>query len=268
MKVAIAQIDCQPGEVEANLAHMVSYVSRAREASCQLVVFPELSDTGYWPEKFAACAEPWPGETFNALSNAAAEHSIGVVAGLSERAGESVYNSLAFFGPAGELLGKYRKTHLYSPPPASEAEHFAAGEQIEVVEFGGIRWGLSICYDLRFPEVYRLLSASGAEVLLNIAAWPIARPTHWDYLTRARAIENQAFVVAANRTGQDGPFRMLGQSRIVTPMGETLAAADAGEQMLVGDIDLALVEEFRSKLPALTDSRPELYRRLAKSVSS
>jgi len=262
MKVAIAQIDCQAGDVSANVAHMVDFVRRAQDASCQLVVFPELSDTGYWPKKFACCAEPWPGPAYDALSSAAAEHCIAVAAGLSERAGESIYNSLAFFDSTGQLISKYRKIHLFSCAPANEAEYFAAGDGFVVVDYGGIRWGLSICYDLRFPELYRLLTTAGAQVLINIAAWPTARPTHWDYLSRARAIENQAFVVAANRAGKDGPFRILGHSQFVTPMGETIAKAGADEQLLAAEIDLSLVEEFRATIPALADRRPELYRLL------
>lgn len=259
MKIAIAQIECQPGDIAANISHMVQSVELAQEEGCQLVVFPELSDTGYWPEKLAEYAKPWPDPAYEALRAASAEHSIAVVAGLSERVGVSIYNSLVFFDTSGELTGKYRKIHLFSPPPASEPKYCTPGSDISLVDFGGIRWGLTICYDLRFPELHRILTIDGAQVLLNVAAWPAARPTHWDHLTRARAIENQAFVVAANRVGSDGPFQFHGHSRVVSPTGELLAEAGEDEELLVAEIDTSLIEAFRSTIPALADRRPDMY---------
>lgn len=259
MKIAIAQIECQPGDIAANTSHMVQSVELAQERDCQVVVFPEMSDTGYWPEQLAAKSEPWPDPAYEALRAASAEHSIAIMAGLSERVGVSVYNSLVYFDPRGELSGKYRKIHLFSPPPAQEPRHYTPGSDISLVAFGGLRWGLTICYDLRFPELYRVLTIDGADVLLNVAAWPAARPTHWDYLTRARAIENQAFVVAANRVGSDGPFQFHGHSRVVSPMGEVIAEAGEDEELLVAELDPSLIESFRSTIPALADRRPDMY---------
>ena len=259
MKVALAQIDCEFGEVTANVTHMVDSVRKAAADGCQLVAFPEMSDTGYWPQRFAECAQPWPGVAYDALAAAAAENSIAIAAGLSERAGEGVYNSLAFFGTTGALVGKYRKTHLFSPLPASERVYCVAGDEFVAVEYGGIVWGLSICYDLRFPEIYRALTDAGAQVLINVAAWPDARGSHWDHLSRARAIENQAFVLAATRAGSDGPFQFLGHSRVVTPMGDLLVEAGADEQLLVADLDLDLIGQFRNTIPALHDRRGDLY---------
>lgn len=253
MRIAIAQIDCRPGDVGYNVEHMVGFVHQAKAAGCALVVFPEMSDTGYWPEKFAACAGQWPGAAQDRLSGIAAELSIAIAAGLSEREGESVYNSLAFFDADGRLVGKYRKTHLYSPPPASERDFCTAGCEGVRVNYRGFDWTLSVCYDLRFPELYRLPVCAGSQVLINVAAWPVKRPAHWDVLTRARAIENQAFFIAANRAGSDGPFKFLGHSRIITPMGDLLAEAGAAEQLITADIDPALVNKFRDTVPALAD---------------
>lgn len=253
MKIAIAQLDCRTGDPDHSLVRMVRMVGDARQAGCDVVVFPEMSDTGYWPEKFSAAALPWPGPAVDRLAEAAAEQSIAVVAGLSELDGGAVYNALAFLDADGRLLGKYRKMHLYSPPPASEHAYCRPGVEPTAVRCLGVDWGLSICYDLRFPELYRLPAISGAQVLINVAAWPVARPTHWDYLTRARAIENQAFFVAANRAGTDGPFKFLGGSRVVSPMGELLAEAGREEQLITAELDLSEVDSFRTKVPALAD---------------
>lgn len=253
MKIAIAQIECQPGDTSQNLDRMTEFVRRAGREECQAVVFPEMSDVGYLPEKFAECAQAWPGPAIDILSQAASEQSIAVIAGLSEREGESIFNSLAFIDSKGQLAGKYRKVHLYSPPPASEAIHCEPGVEAAAVRYGEWDWGLSICYDLRFPELFRRPAAAGAPIWVNVAAWPSARPTHWDYLSRARAIENQAFFIAANRAGCDGPFRFLGHSRIISPMGELLAEAGDGEEMITAEIDMQQVEAFRQKVPALAD---------------
>ncbi|TWT66882.1 (R)-stereoselective amidase [Posidoniimonas polymericola] len=253
MKIAIAQLECRPGSPSENVDRMGDFVRQARRQECDAVVFPEMSDTGYLPEKFHESAQTWPGPAIDQLSAAAADQSVAVVAGLSERDGYSIYNSLAFITADGQLVGKYRKVHLYSPPPASEAVHCAPGSEASGVRYEGVDWGLSICYDLRFPELYRRPAAAGSQIWINVAAWPSVRPTHWDYLSRARAIENQAFLVAANRAGSDGPFKFLGNSRIISPMGELLAEAGAGEEMIAAEIDLGLVEAFRKKVPSLAD---------------
>jgi predicted amidohydrolase len=238
---------------------MVDIARQAADRGCQVIVFPEMSDTGYVPERFHEWAQPWPGVSFDALASAAAESSIAILAGLCERAGERIYNSLAFFGTAGELIGSYRKIHLFSASPGSETAVCTPGDEVQVCDFAGVRWGLSICYDLRFPELYRQLSANGAMVLVNVAAWPATRPTHWDYLTRARAIENQAFVIAATRAGKDESITMLGRSRVVAPMGDLIVEAADQEELIVADLELSLVENFRNTIPALNDRREDLF---------
>jgi predicted amidohydrolase len=259
MKIALAQLDCKLGDIATNTSRMADFARQAADRGCELVVFPEMSDTGYVPERFSEWAEPWPGASFDALAAAAAESSIAIVAGLCERAGGKVYNSLAFFSPEGELIASYRKIHLFSASPGSETEACTPGDEVQVCDFAGIRWGLSICYDLRFPELYRKLSAAGATVLIDVAAWPATRPTHWDYLTRARAIENQAFLIAATRAGQDESITMLGHSRVVAPMGDLIVEAGDQEELLIADLDFALVDTFRKTIPAIEDRRVDLF---------
>jgi predicted amidohydrolase len=260
MKIALAQIDCHVGNVDANLRKCTEYAARSKTAGCDVVAFPEMSDTGYVTSLFPECAQQWPGKSYEALSAAAKTNSIAVVGGISERVGDTVYNSIAFFDPTGHLLGKYRKTHLYSPAPVNEDKYCAAGNELSLVDFGGMRWGLTICYDLRFPELYRALMLRGATVLLNCTAWPAFRPTHWDYLTRARAIENQAFFVGVNRVGIDGELTMLGHSRVVTPMGEVVAEGSVvAEELVVAEMEPRLIDEFRAMIPAIASRRPDVY---------
>ena len=262
VRVGLAQIDCAPGDVAANAATVDRFAADAWAAGCDAVFFPELSDVGYDMPAAAAHGGAWPGPGYDAARGAAERHGIAVVCGLAERAGERLFNALAAFGPNGEPAGAYRKVHLFDGEPDAEVRTFAPGEAPAWAELGGRRWGLSVCYDLRFPELYRALTVEGggAEVLVNCSAWPAARWEHWDLLTRARAVENQAYFVAANRCGVDGGLPFAGRSRVVGPTGEVIAEAGPdGEALVVADLDFAAVREFRAALPALAARRPAVY---------
>ena len=260
MKIGLAQIDCVVGDLESNCARFSGYASRAKAEGCDVVIFPEMSDTGYVPSAIRQCAQSWSGPAFAAARSAAAENAISLICGISEREEGTIFNTVAFLDAAGELRGKYRKTHLFSAPPVREDDIFAAGSELPVVVPGGLKWGLSICYDLRFPELYRALTLEGAQALLNCSAWPASRAAHWDCLTRARAIENQAFFVGVGRVGIDGGLKMNGHSRVVTPRGEILCEGDGeSEELLVAELDLALMDEFRNEIPALSSRRVDLY---------
>ena len=260
MKIALAQIDCVVGDPELNCAKFAEYASRAKARGCEVVMFPEMSDTGYVPSVIAKCAAPWPGPSLAAAGSAAAENSISIICGISERTEHAIFNTTAFLDASGELRGKYRKTHLFSAAPVHEDEVFTPGSDIAVVESGGLSWGLTICYDLRFPELHRALTLEGAQVLLNCSAWPASRPTHWDCLTRARAVENQVFFVGVDRVGTDGELKMHGHSRVVTPKGEILCEGSGeSEELLVAELDAALIDEFRSAIPAVSSRRVDLY---------
>ena len=225
MKIALAQIDCDIDDVAANCEKFSAYCQRAAESKCDLVVFPEMSDTGYQLERVAQTASSWPeGRPFQTLQAAAREHKTHIIAGLSERVGNQIYNSLAVLGPSGDLLQRYRKTHVFTPAPVHEDKYIAPGESFGLVEIGEFRVGLSICFDLRFPEIYRALTNDGATLLVNCAAWPALRNQHWDYLTRARAIENQACVIGVNRIGSDANgLDYSGDSMAIAADGSVLA---------------------------------------------
>ena len=265
MKIGLAQINCEVGNLELNCSKFDKFASLAKNEGCEIILFPEMSDTGYVTSTFLKNAQPWPGIGFDAASKAASSNSINLICGISEKENDSIYNSIAAFNDSGELIAKYRKTHLFSPTPVSEDKYCTPGQEAVVVEIAGVRWGLSICYDLRFPELYRVLMLKGAQVLLNSSAWPATRSTHWENLTCARAIENQCFFVGVDRVGVDGKLTMNGQSRVLAPMGDIIAQASSDlEELLTTEINLELIDNFRSKIPAVNSRRVDIYGNLSK----
>ncbi|NLC69783.1 MAG: hypothetical protein GX751_00320 [Desulfuromonadaceae bacterium] len=260
IKLGLAQLSCSVGDVEGNCARFEEYARRAAEAGCDVVLFPEMTDTGYDMAVIRDKASPWSGTPFHSARRAAMAAGIHLLCGLSERQGKDIFNSLAVFSPDGELLGRYRKSHLLNAAPVFEGRCFTAGGGLAAVAVNGMTWGLSICYDLRFPELYRALALEGAEILVNCSAWPLVRREHWDILSRARAVENQAWFVGINRVGADGDCRFCGLSRIVSPEGKVIAEADSEkEELLIGDIDREAIFRFRDRLPAMASRRPDLY---------
>ncbi|MBI5775347.1 MAG: carbon-nitrogen family hydrolase [Verrucomicrobia bacterium] len=260
MKFAAAQINCVPGDVVANCAEITAQARRAREQGCDAHVLPEMSDTGYTVEAIRASASAWDGAPFRAVSAAARECGLHIVCGLSEREGGRIYNSAAVFNPRGELVARYRKTHLFAVAPVSEDKVITAGDELVVVDIGGFRCGLMICYDLRFPELARALALKGADALVVCSAWQFPRLNHWITLIEARAIENQVYVVAANRIGTDGPTTFCGASRIVDPYGVTVAAAaEDRAQLITGDVNRETLDWARQRMPVMKHRRGELY---------
>ncbi|MBN1141833.1 MAG: carbon-nitrogen family hydrolase [Deltaproteobacteria bacterium] len=260
IRIGLAQLDCAAGQVEENCRKIEDYAHRAAAQGCAAVLFPEMADTGYEIGVIRERASSWEGFPFRRAQQAAAVAKIHLICGLSERDGARIFNSLALFSPAGALLGRYRKAHLFTPEPVREERCFAPGDGLTTVDAEGMRWGFSICYDLRFPELCRALALRGAEVLVNCSAWPQVRREHWQILSQARAIENQAWFLAVNRVGEDGGFRFAGLSRIVDPEGKVVAeAAPDREQLLIGEIDGEAVRRCRAKLPVFASRRGDLY---------
>ncbi|MDY6911113.1 MAG: nitrilase-related carbon-nitrogen hydrolase [Chloroflexota bacterium] len=261
MKIAIAQMKCYTGDVALNCAHVSDLVQHAHRLGCEAIVFPEMTDTGYDMNSIKETASPWTGLPFATARRAAKDCKMHVICGLSEREYESIYNSLAIFNPEGELIGKYRKTHLFSPDPVNENRYIVAGNSLEVVPIGDMKWGFMICYDLRFPEVSRQLLRRGAEVLVVCSAWPCSRESHWKTLTAARAIENQACVIAANRVGSDGPLTFCGSSCIIGPDGTpVIAGSSEKEELVIGEIDREAIINYRNITPFLKDRWDDLYK--------
>ena len=222
------------------------------------------------PEQTIAGAEPFEGPILQWARATARELGIDLVAGsFSERVegDERGRNTSIHVGPDGELRASYRKIHMFDVEVGGrvykESEHEAPGDEIVLSETaGGVGLGLTICYDVRFPELYRILAVRGAEIVAVPAAFTFATTRdHWEILLRARAIEGQAFVVAANQIGEHAPgIRSGGRSMIVDPWGVVLATAPDAETFVVAELDLERQAEIRRTLPSLANRRPEAYR--------
>jgi predicted amidohydrolase len=264
MKVALVQFDVDLGRDPASSRELaVARVHEAAEDGAELVVLPELWLHGAFdPEPWAATAEPLHGETAQLLREAAIDCGVVLHGGsIVERTPDGkLYNTSLVFDAEGELLSGYRKIYRFGFDQG-EAAVMSAGEHPAVFPLHDIddsvltTVGLATCYDLRFPELHRELLDLGAQVLLLVAAWPERRLAHWRTLLRARAIENQMYVVACAAAGTQAGLRMTGHSVVVDPWGEVVAEADAEPTTLFADLDLESVPKTRERFPVLRDRR-------------
>ncbi len=255
--VSLAQMHVEVGQPQANLDGMRLLVAEARARGSQLLLLPELWPVGYdlahWRQHATGLGEG----VFVEMSRAAHEARMWVGGTLLEAEGGLAYNTFALFDAHGDLRATYRKVHLFRL--MGEDRWLASGDHFVTADLGWGTAGLATCYDLRFPEMFRALVAVGATVLLVPAAWPEARAKHWSLLLRARAVENQCFVLGCNCTGTAKTQTFAGLSAIIDPWGETCAEADGQPGLITAAIDPGIVEQVRRTLPALTDRRPELY---------
>lgn len=255
-----------------NIEHARDMVRRAAAQGSDLVILPEMFNCPYQAKLFPSYAETYPGgETIAMLASTAAEEGICLVGGsIPESEGGRVYNTSFVFGPDGRLLGRHRKIHLFDvdlPGGLSvrESSTLGSGEDLTVIETGLCTLGVVICYDIRFPELIRLLALRGVQLLVVPAAFNLTTgPAHWDLVFRGRAVDNQLFVAAASPARDpNAPYVAYGHSMVVDPWGNKLAAAEDRETVLTAQIDLGLVDEIRGRLPLLRHRRPELYHKAA-----
>jgi predicted amidohydrolase len=261
MKIAVAQIACSLGDPEANLSKVHDFSQRAKAVGAELIVFPEMTDTGYAMPVIQKHASHWKSGFVPGLQQIARNVSIAIVSGVSERDGSSIYNSQVLVDANGGVAAKYRKTHLYAVAPVEEQTCFAPGNSFATFELGGLKFGFSICYDLRFPEMYRkLVTEQNVGTFLISSAWPFPRVEHWCVLAQARAIENQAYVIASNRVGKDDELWFCGSSAIIDPRGVVIAAASADrEELIHADLFYELVNSVRQRVQSLGHRRQDLY---------
>lgn len=261
MKIAVGQIACELGDIAANTRRLQEWCATARAGGAELIVFPEMSDTGYAMRTIRECATAWSDGAVPALRKTARELSVSIISGLSEREGTSIYNSQIFIDAAGEIAGKYRKTHLFGTASIDEHTCFTAGSALTTIPADPFRFGLSICYDLRFPELYRTLACKQrADVLVNSSAWPFPRIEHLRVLATARAIENQSYVILANRVGIDAGVTFCGSSAVIDPYGIIVAAASADrEEIAYAELSVDVLQKVRSRMRVFKDRRRELY---------
>lgn len=260
MRVAAVQISVTPGDIESNTTKMLTYLAAAARGGADVVVFPEMCDTGYDMPIILQSAQTWDTGTVLALCKAANDHNVNVIAGVSERTDKGVFNSAAIINRHGDILGRYRKTHLITAAPMLEHQFLKAGDKLGMSEIEGIHCGFMTCYDIRFPEIARTLSIAGAEILFIPSAFPMVRLPHWTVLLSARAIENQVFVVACNRVGTDAGITFCGTTMIIDPYGTVVASGSAiHEGPILGDINLNMIQTVRSQIKVHQDRRPALY---------
>lgn len=261
MKIAAAQIACALGDVDANVRKMRDFSGRARDGGAELIVFPEVADTGYAMPVIQACATSWKEGAVPQLQEIAKDLSIAVICGVSERDGDSVFNSQVFIDAKGEIVGSYRKTHLFTGTPIGEDECFLPGQELKSFPLGRLHLGFSICYDLRFPEVYRTLAIEQrANVFVLSSAWPFPRMGHFQVLAAARAIENQSYMIVSNRVGADDGMTCCGSSMIIDPYGVTLASASTDREELVqAEVSQEVITSVRNKMAVFAQRRPDVY---------
>ena len=268
MRAAAIQLSSTP-DAARNLAAADRLVRAAAKAGAQLVVLPEK-----WPvlgdeETTAAGRQPLDGEALSWARSVARELGIDLVAGsIAERVPDRDRgsNTSVHVGPDGDVRAVYRKIHMFDVEVGGrtyrESEHEEPGDEVVLSETAaGVELGLTVCYDLRFPELYRILAVRGARVITVPAAFTLATTReHWEVLLRARAIEDQAFMVAANQVGEHAPgYRSGGRSMIVDPWGVVLAQAPDSETFITAELDLDRQAEIRRTLPSLANRRPRAY---------
>ena len=268
MRVALAQLDQTAGDVDGNVDRAVEAVGDAAARGADLVVLPELFTVGYFAfDAYARAAEGLDGPTFARLADAAADHGVGLLAGshvedLAESAAagaetpasEGLANTCVFYDREGRRRAVYRKHHLFGYESA-ETRLLTPGESLSTVDFEGFTVGMSTCYDLRFPELYRRLADRGATLVCVPSAWPYPRVEHWRTLARARAVENLTYVAAANGAAAFEDATLLGRSTVYDPWGTTIASAGDEATLVVADLDPDRIDAVREEFPALRDRR-------------
>jgi predicted amidohydrolase len=256
IRAAAIQFNVQQGELDANLAYVRDALARVAAQGAQLAVLPEMWSTGFAYRNLAELAQQTEAVVAE-LQELSARYRLVIVGSQPEPAGDGrVYNT-AHVIDNGRLVTSYRKLHLFSLLGEDKAFKGGDGWCLAETSLGTI--GVIICYDLRFPELSRRLALEGARVICVPAQWPKPRQEHWRTLLRARAIENQLYVVSANACGPIGKLEFFGMSMIIDAKGEVLA--DAGEQQgeIVAPLSWEAMDAWRAQIPCFSDRRPELY---------
>jgi omega-amidase len=256
IRAAIIQFDVRLGDVKRNYSVVARRITSLAKQGAHLIVLPEMWSTGFANDRLNDLSESTP-KVLEDLSALSRELGVTVIGSLPEKARNRIYNTAYVTDSDGSIAGAYRKVHLFTL--TGEERYFQAGREAVVSETSLGPIGLMICYDLRFPELCRSLALRGARIVAVMAQWPAERVAHWKVLLLARAIENQLFVLGANRCGKDEGLAYAGHSRIVSPYGEVIARAGRPAGIITGTIDLALVEKARKQIPCLKERVPEAY---------
>lgn len=257
MRLSLAQIQIQPGDLSGNLLKAEEMISSAAALKADLILLPELWSSGYdLSHSTAQAAENQ--HILHSISVLARQHHIWIGGSLLETHDEKIFNTFSLIDPQGNRQAEYNKIHLFKL--MGEDRWLTGGDTPITTQLPCGETGLAICYDLRFPELFRHYALQGARLILITAEWPLARSEHWRILLRARAIENQLFIAAVNAVGDSSGTIMGGFSTIIDPWGNiVIEGTPDSARLITADLDFDLVDRARNTIPALTDRRPDIY---------
>lgn len=257
LTISLAQMEFQFGDVETNFDRAAEWIAEASARGSDLVLLPELWASGYDLPNWPRYASPLKDGSFARLANLAQQYKIAIGSSLLEARDGKAYNTFVLYGDTGETLGVYRKVHRFRL--LEEEKWLGAGNELVLADTPWGQVGLSICYDLRFPEMYRPFAVAGSRLTLIVAEWPERRVAHWSKLLQARAIENQMFVAGVNKAGVSQDVKLGGCSAVIDPWGVPLVEGDDAEILLTTEIDLREADKARRHIPVMRDRRPDVY---------
>jgi len=255
-KLIAVQFSVSYGRVDENIATVNSSLNKSFVEN-GIVVLPEMWTSGFSYRHLARVSEK-SAYVLDFLGEIASERNIFIIGSMPEAVGKKIYNTAFVVDNTGKVSGKYRKVHLFSP--MREDKFLKRGNRITLFDspFGKI--GVALCFDLRFPEFIRSMAVAGAKIIAVCAQWPLVRVEHWKTLLRARAIENQCYVVGAAACGKTGSFIFCGNSMIIAPDGEILASAGVKEKIISTDCHMEKVKKIRKDMPCFQSRIPEIYK--------
>lgn len=255
INIAMLQMSSVIEDVEANISKVKNIIQKDLPAQTDVLVLPEVWACGWVCDKFIQIAQNIHGEIMNFLCETAKDYNINIIGGsFIEESGGKYYNTCPVINRKGDLVTTYRKNHLYSYYGCDEGKYITKGDSPVMVNLDGINYGLTICYDIRFPEIYRAYAKAGADILVNCAAWGSNKPIPWEMMTKSRAIENQCYMVALTQCGhiRDDEYN-LGESRIIDYKGDELAFINKSEGITSAKICPNEMYQFRQKCTILKD---------------
>lgn len=256
LKILAIQMSSKIGDKKANFKNVQDLIATNAFYNPDVIVLPEVWTVGWKPAIFESSAEELESsDTIEFLSKIAKKYNTTVIGGsFITKRGKCYYNTCPVINRQGELIETYDKVHLFSYYGCDEGTFIEDGKCPVMVEIDGVKIGLTICYDIRFPEIYRAYAKAGADVLVNMAAWPLSRAIHWEALTKARAIENQCHMVALTQSGHiEGQEWNLGHSRIIDYKGDVLSEVEEGKGAMFAELKFKEMYEFRKKCTVLLD---------------
>ena len=259
MKIACLQMNMQLGRPDENFTHAQRMISDAMAEKPDVLVLPETWNTGFFPRENLIALCDQDGKRVKAeIGTLAAKNRVNIVAGsVSNVRDGKVYNTAMVFDRSGSCIASYDKTHLFTP--MGEDDYYTPGDHLCGFVLDGVKCGIIICYDVRFPELTRSLAVEGLDMLFLVSQWPKVRTFHLRTLIAARAIENQMFVICCNSCGAAGKTIYGGSSAMIDPWGQTIAVAGEKEEILTGVCDSGVLTGIRGTIPVFRDRRPELY---------